>query len=56
MRCSWRGHKWGDWDDTEVGDIYEDEEGHYKSTIDDGEGESIGSMRQCERCWRCQSK
>jgi hypothetical protein len=49
------GHQWDEWDNTEVGEIYEDEEG-YHSTIDDGEGTVIGTMRQCERCWKVETK
>lgn len=54
MKCI-RGHDWDNWDPIETGEIYE-ENGEYKSTIDDGEGYVLGSMRQCERCYKCETK
>jgi hypothetical protein len=55
LLCSWRGHDWDEATPVEIGDIVEDEDGHYHSTCDDLDIDTVvGYMRQCQRCYKCE--
>lgn len=55
LKCIF-GHRWEDWYPVEVGGVYLDDAGEWVSEIDEGNGEVVFYSRQCDRCWKCETK
>lgn len=48
------GHKWGEPEPMEIGELFKKDDGTWTSTLDEGDGGIIvGYMKQCDRCFRC---
>lgn len=47
------GHRWDEPSDVEVGEVYQADNGEWISAIDEGDGEVVGTITQCNRCYKC---